>query len=597
MTLPSRSRAALALAGLAALWCPAGGNVVWGLSLWALWPAAIRLVLTALVVVAAWWPPGPAPDAGPESRGRTWGAVAIAAGLVLFWFFFPARTLLFGDAADLAARFAPGVAVAPRSPLYGAVLDQLRQAFDIRTQSTMLVVMRMLSTACGVLALGLVVAVLRRRRGPAPDAGTVALFLGGGCSLFQGYVEAYALMAVGFLAWTVAAGEPAGARRSVFLLALQLFVIGSHLVGIVLLPLTGVLMLAGVPRRHRRATLIGAAALAVAGLAVLRGAGPLPGLDLDVASRFLAARVRSWSTGRTPLADLLDVTNNLVLAAGPALLGAGLLASTPAGRGALLRVARTPPGSAALLLMAARLALPTGLGAFLDWDFGAAFVLPFQLATATAWSDRAVTPLRHDCGRILPVVAILLALPQGLVLHDPARSVARVAAFRDGRPSPPAAVRAQLDNRLGDALAREGRQLDAAAAFERAASVDPRAVYARRAGTAWQRAGHRPEALAAFSHAVALDSGDVVAREQRAYLLGPSSPRAIEDFEAVLRMAPERANALMGLGAALVAQGDTARACPLLRRAAARYREELERGTGNAQTRRLMEQCLRLAGG
>ena len=601
-------RVVLSLGLIAGLSAGSSSNLVWGINQWALWPPIMRAVVLLIGLSGVWLPltgrapaGGGAVQSGGNKTWRNWLAPLSLAFLFLaVCVIFPTRTLLFGDADAIATDMAP----VPRSPLFSLGLRFLRGAGTATDTQPAIQVLRWVSILGGVVYVVLLVRGWRSRLGGGGLCAAGAL-VGSYLCLFQGYIEAYAWFVVAEAAWLVALLEAPSWRRRILLVVGQVVLIFAHALGWLFIPAT-LWALFGERQGRGRWAALGAALLILGVLTLLAIGRRLPEslqhLDPRPALVFIGGKAvvllhpEYWTSLDSPLGwrKLVDVLNGLFLAIGPGALVAGGLAFSRDGRQALVSAARTPIGAVAGIMLLARFAVSTGLGAVLDWDLYACFFVPCLFVVALALADERLRSFCRAAAIPIAATALVLTAPTVAVLASPGMATQRLEAYVNGRPVPDAMYRAHVERRLGDQLLRSGASVEAARAFDRAFDHDPMSLYARRAGVAWRGAGKIPEAIREFSRAVEVDPTDIMSLEQRGYLLlevGKPADAA-RDLEQVLRTDPDRSSALMGAGIAELSLGDEWKAREHLEQAAAGYRRSISAGGQHPGVRVFLAQTL-----
>jgi tetratricopeptide (TPR) repeat protein len=601
-------RLVLSLGLIAGLSASSTFNLVWGINLWALWPPVMRAVVLLIGLSGVWLPlmgrapaGGGAVQPGGNKTWRNWLAPLSLAFLFLaVCIMFPTRTLLFGDADAIATRLAP----MPRSPLFSLGLRFLRGAGTAADTQPAIRVLRWVSMLGGVVYVVLLVRGWRSRLGGGGLC-TAGALVGSYLCLFQGYIEAYAWFVVAEAAWLVALLEAPFWRRRTLLVVGQVVLVFAHALGWLFVPATLWALLGERQGRGRRAA-VGAALLILGVLTLLaigrrlpeslRHLDPRPALGFIEGKAVVLLHPEYWTSpdGILSWRKLVDVLNGLFLAIGPGALVAGGLAISRDGRQALASAARTPIGAVAGIMLLARFAVSTGLGAFLDWDLYACFFVPCLFVVALSLADERLRPFCRAAAIPIATTALILTAPTVAVLRSSGMATQRLEAYVGGRPAPGATYRAHVEHRLGDQLLRSGASVEAARAFARAFDHDPMSLYARRAGVAWRVAGKIPEAIREFSRAVEVDRTDIMSLEQRGYLLlevGKPADAA-RDLEQVLRTDPDRSSALMGAGIAEMILGDELKAREHVEQAAAAYRRSISAGGQNQGFRAFLAQTL-----
>ncbi len=592
--------------GLSVL-APPGTNAVWGLTASAFLPEPARWALGAAGLAGIWWPwSGGGPAAGREDDHRAGDRFALLAAVALaaLWVLFPVRSRLFGDTVDIIARLGGSEPLADRSPLYNLVGYAVAALRPDHNRDALASWLRAYSVLCGVLYLGALLFLLRRSHRRLRPAGA-ALLLGGYLCLFQGHVEAYA-PAVAFLAvWAAAALEPRSRVSNCVLVAGAILAFLSHSVGILLLPVT-LVVLSGLPRDAAAKRLVPgavAAAVVLAAFALFRNALPsgLSGLDpVRIAVNFSRVTVlapRPWSDGPLSVGHLLDVVNGIWVGFGPALFLLPAFLFHGGGRAALKNAVMTPVGAVAILGLGGRFLLATSIGPVFDWDLMCLFAWPSALVLALAWSDPAAIRLRRATPAVF-VTALALFAPWAILLHSDDASAKFVAAWRDGSPAPRPYLAAHADHRLGNRLADAGRQREAAELFTSAGKRFPRDVYARRAATAWLAAGDPERSRAEYEKAVELNPDDLVSRRQLGFhfVQEENGEAAERQFRAVIAGVPDDGRARFGLGLLAGQRGDRKAETEHLSIAVPALRANLERDPGNASDRLYLAEALNRLG-
>jgi tetratricopeptide (TPR) repeat protein len=399
--------------------------------------------------------------------------------------------------------------------------------------SDSLTTFRVLAAACG--ALWTVAAVWASRRLAAGGAGralVLAFLLSAGwMQLFAGYVELYAPLPPLVLAFLVLGA--AGGRRGAWAAAAVLGVlVPLHFAAVSLAP---ALVVAADGERGLAARVRDAAGRCAVAAGV--AAAVLALLGFDAAAYLAAPRAALLSLGDPgprqaygllAPAHILDVLNQLLLAAPAAMMGLVLLR-----RGEASPATRFL-GAAAIGPLALLAVANPEVGAFRDWD-----ALAFAGVPLTVWvAARLARGGEERSGRIAFLAggaAALHTLAWIAANADAAAAERRFVALLEGcRVS--AHATAYGWESVGQLQLEGGRREEACRAFEsaaRAAPDNPRYRYA--AGRLHLEAGRPREAE--------------------------------EALRAVLRLDPERVDALVAAGTLALARGDAAEAERLLARA------------------------------
>jgi hypothetical protein len=185
---------------LLAVAAPAKLNAFWGVNFWSLWPLPWRIAAAVLGLAALWFHDRlPALPGVSNSRfGASLLPIAALSGFALLWIFLPARTLLFGDSMEVANRIGSQDWVTPRSPLYSLLVRGLGRIAGANHADLLAKAVQGISVVCGVITAALLFRLWKTRyRGMGLVL--VATFLGGYIGLFQGYVEAYAVIVAAML--------------------------------------------------------------------------------------------------------------------------------------------------------------------------------------------------------------------------------------------------------------------------------------------------------------------------------------------------------------------------------------------------------------
>jgi len=543
---------------LLAVAAPSKLNALWGVNFWSLWPLPWRIA-AAILGLAVIWFHGRIPPLGrgvSNSRvGTSLLPIATLVGFTLLWTFLPAGTLLFGDSMEVANRIGSQDWVTPRSPLYSVLVRDLGRIAGPDHADLLAKAVQGISVLCGLITGGLLFRLWRTRyRGMGLVL--VASFLGGYIGLFQGYVEAYAVIVAAMSVYMTALLAPRGAMQTIGLLLAQALVIAAHIMGVLFLPVTLWMILDRFsPRTRLILSLVSVTlfALAVAARSSDLGRGALawiPPAHFFVRQVSYLAHPPSWSPGFFSVWHPIDIVNGYLLSVGAASVLALVLASSSKGREALGQALRSPIGAAVILFFMARCLIITPLGGpVLDWDLFAALGFPFGFLVMEAWKRSGFKSTNPDPGPSLVVIALVFVVPLVAMLASSTASTNRVLAYGTGSPRPHPVVQAQIAHHLGDQAARTGDK-NAPHLFSLAFQLDPNPVYARRAGEAWRLAGEKDKALQEFTNAIERDSLDIVSLGQRGFLWlnqGDAS-RAERDFNAVLRIAPGNVRSMYGLG-------------------------------------------------
>jgi hypothetical protein len=542
---------------LLAVAAPAKLNAFWGVNFWSLWPLPWRIAAAVLGLAALWFHDRlPVLPGVSNSRfGASLLPIAALSGFALLWIFLPARTLLFGDSMEVANRIGSQDWVTPRSPLYSLLVRGLGRIAGANHADLLAKAVQGISVVCGVITAALLFRLWKTRyRGMGLVL--VATFLGGYIGLFQGYVEAYAVIVAAMCVYMTVLLAPRGRMQTIGLLLAQAFVIAAHIMGVLFLPVTLWMILDRFSRRTRTTLGLGSVilvALAVAVRSSELGRGSLawiPPAHFFVRQVGYLVHPPSWSPGFFSVWHPIDIVNSYLLSVGAASVLGLVLASSSKGRAALGQALCSPVGTAALLFFIARCLVITPLGGpVLDWDLFAALGFPFAFLVLEAWKRRAFKSTHPGAGPSLLTVALVFVIPLVAMLASSTASTHRVLAYGSGSPNPSPVVQAQIAHHLGDQAARTGDE-NAPRLFSLAFHLDPNPVYARRAGEAWRLAGEGDKALQEFTHAIDRDSLDIVSLGQRGFLWlnqGDAS-RAERDFNAVLRIAPGNVRSMYGLG-------------------------------------------------
>lgn len=163
---------------------------------------------------------------------------------------------------------------------------------------------------------------------------------------------------------------------------------------------------------------------------------------------------------------------------------------------------------------------------------------------------------------VLVVVGLVpLTRRQSSVWHDSVALWSHVLAV-DPQSAP-------AHNNLGTALARAGREADAAVEFSRAIELDHDYAEAHNnLATAWVHQGRRLEAVAEYREALRADPRYAMARDNLGAVLAELGrvDEAIAEYRRALEIDPEDAHAHDNLGAALAGQGKLDEAAAEFRR-------------------------------
>ena len=575
---------------LLALWAPATANSFWGLNLWGLWPVPLRLGVSLLALGWIWVF---ASAIGRISIPRiplrpVFIVVGVCVLLTLFWTQFGSQTLLFGDAMEVANRIGSASAVTPRSPLYSFLVHAMGRAAGARHPELLGQAIQGISIVSGLVAFLLLYRVWTRRyRGMGLL--WIGIVLGGYVGLFQGYVEAYALIVTAICAYMVLLLSPRGTGRTIALLVTQAGAIAAHTLGILLGPITFWSILEPFPRRARMIAAV-ISGLLVAVLVLVRSTGDsmflhwIPPLSFFTRQLGYLMHPPLWSPGIFSVWHLVDIANTYFLGLGAGTALALYLLLTPEGRRAFWKTCRSPIGWVAALFFVARCFIVTPLGGpVLDWDLFVVFAIPWAFFIAEAWRQAALTRVNAAAGRVLAAAALVFVLPLVTMLHSSDAATQRVVSYGIGTPRPRDYVQAQIAHHLGDQATRAGDNVGAARLFSLAYRLDPNPVYARRAGVTWLRVGNNDEALRELSYALDADSLDAVSLKERAFIwLGRrNADLAEKDFQALSRAIPGDATSVMGLGLVAQQRGDVEAMERYMKEFVRLAEEQLGKGAGD----------------
>jgi tetratricopeptide (TPR) repeat protein len=396
-----RSLAAAALFVIAHAAVPPRAPGAWSLDAGVGVPASLQLAALLLAAGAAYAAlrASAALDPWRGRRERAVAAAALAGLALLAAVAFPSATALLGDGQlrlnDLARAAGPGVpdmsAGDDTAPLAFAVTGAVHALLGGGDPAT---AYRVVAAAAGALYAALALAAAGSLAPSARTRGVVlvALLTVGAVPQFLGYVEMYALLLPGGLAFLLAASADREAGRAPWRSAAVLAVLAAlHFSSLALLPVLA--YAAGGRLRAGAAACAGAAAGTVAIVASLgyplAGAEALGAKILPLAA---AGGAHRHAYGALSPAHLLDVLQEIVLVApvavmaplvGPLRAGWGSPARAAAGRGA----AGTDAAGGLLVVAAASQLLfllfaNPEIGAFRDWDLLAAATLPLTLLGA-----------------------------------------------------------------------------------------------------------------------------------------------------------------------------------------------------------------------
>jgi len=516
-------------------------------------------------------------------RGQFLTGVVASCGLIAIWLFLPAKTLLFGDSMEVVNRIGGANWVTPRSPLYSILVRGLGRIAGANHSYLLTKAVQGIPVLCGVLT-GALLFHLWRTRYRGMGLVLTGIFLGGYIGLFQGYLEAYAVVVAAMCVYMTVLLAPRGTLPTIALLLAQAFVISAHILGVLFLPVTLWVVLDRFSRRTR--VFLGMVGVALGVLAVVARSNGLGGgaLGWIPPAQFFARQMGylvhppSWSPGFFSVWHPIDIMNSYLLSMGAASVLALVLASSSNGRAALGQALRSPIGAAVLLFFVARCLVITPLGGpVLDWDLFAALGFPFGFWVADAWRRSEIKTRGRAAGQILITLGLGFVIPLMAMLASSTASTSRILAYGSGSPNPRPVVQAQIAHHLGDQAARTGDE-NAPRLFSLAFQLDPNPVYARRAGEAWRLAGDTDKAMQEFTNAIDRDSLDIVSRGLRGFLwlsLGNPS-NAEQDFNAVERIAPGNIRSMYGLGLVAITQKNPALVRSRMEETVRRINEELK---------------------
>jgi tetratricopeptide (TPR) repeat protein len=195
--------------------------------------------------------------------------------------------------------------------------------------------------------------------------------------------------------------------------------------------------------------------------------------------------------------------------------------------------------------------------------------LAMYRSASRRWSSDAA--LLHDLAVAAREAALAATGPAARALHDEAAKAERasIALSERSETSGTSPQFAMAHNGLGLIAIDEGRPRDAAAAFERAAALDPNnASYAANLGNARRAAGDRAGAEHAYRRALEIDARTADAANGLGVLLVEAHRpvEAIPWFERALTSSPNAVDARLNLGIARQEAGDPKRAAEEYRR-------------------------------
>jgi len=477
-----------ALLGLQGLGAFLPGPWLWGASHLAYAPAPARLLVPLAGMLLLWTPAGEgfgrwlARRFAPAFFARGWLCLGAAplAGAIAFWSL-RCRSHLLGDGWLL------GELVHLRVPFHGFGVvayhlhERLYRALAWETEAQAFLLFALLSVLAGCLYL--IVAAWGARRASADPGERAWLYLllvwCAPLQLFFGYVEVYALLAVGWTLFALLLAREGGAGRRAAAIALGA-ALALHLNALFAAPV--LLLAALLPEEQEPAGIIrrtaeiawppAAGLLAGVGLLLLGGYGP-DWFRLDFLQRAPGAAIlrgigggEGWLRARH-LKDLVNLL--LLLAPVPlALIAAGCAARRRAGtrlaRGEIVLLA----GSLWLILL--MLLLHLRLGVVRDWDLFAPSAVLFTLAAFRLWRGRAQARERHRLIGWSAVTAVLLSAPWFWLNAGETRSLRR---FEDGIADLPRFARAYAFEEVGKYHRKAGRGEEAEAAYRRCVEIFP----------------------------------------------------------------------------------------------------------------------------